>query len=382
MLPTTYPGAATVAGEHIRAELELHSDHIRLAIGGDQEILRWPIRSLDVAPTKGGGYRLRHGAESFTFEPSVDDGLGDEISLRRRFSDLVPTDLEPTPPPPVSETIADRIASNGRGLHRSQSVLSGRDLPMRTVLLVLGVLALVIVVVATVTGSFDSRPATVIVAADGSVLESPQPFPDDVVAPATNVEAIPEAPVTTVAEAAPAVPPSVAAATVTTPPPTTVPPTTTTMAPPPPVGSAFELTPAELASSWDSLARPLSPALMVSGLSSGDGSFSFGAGDFVRLEGSTTEDIVDQIVVLGDPSGTVADDRQVLTALGIAVALVEPDLPPEGRRELLSGLGLDVESPNLAGLDGAFEYREKDYRLRWDGNRARIVFEVSPAPAG
>ena len=82
---------------------------------------------------------------------------------------------------------------------------------------------------------------------------------------------------------------------------------------------------------------------------------------------------------LGDPSGSDIDDRRVLTALGLTVALVEPDLPPEGRRQLLAALGLDVENPVLAGLDDTLTYEGQDYALRWDDSLQKVRFEVVPS---
>ena len=108
--------------------------------------------------------------------------------------------------------------------------------------------------------------------------------------------------------------------------------------------------------------------------------FAFNAGPFVRIEGTAKGGTVDRITFLGDPSGTVADDRKVLTALGLTIAMAEPELLPSGRKELLAALGLDIEEPDLAGLDGSLNYRDHRYTLRWDPEIARIVFTVGPIP--
>jgi hypothetical protein len=372
MLPTSYRGAATIDGEGMPAELYLDADHIRLRLDDDQEVLRWPIRSVEVDSTRHGDYRLQMGQESFEFAPAVDDGLGDEIALRRRFADPEPpvTTIEHAPTNGSEpHTIADRIREAGLSTPRShgffEGLLDGRDFALRTALAVLGAIAVVAVAVAALLGAFDRMPPAPEVGAAATVPS--EPAPTTVPVPTTQ----PPAPATTLpATTTTLTPPTVAPATVTTTPVTT-----------PPATSVWEMTPEDLTVAWDRLVAPLGVPLSAAGLSSGTEDFGFDAGAYVRIEGTLgPEGLVERVVFLGDPSGSNIDDRRVLTALGLTVALVEPDLPPEGRRQLLAALGLDVENPVLAGLDDTLTYGGHDYALRWDDTAQKVRFQVVPSP--
>lgn len=371
MLPTSYRGAATIDGEGMPAELYLDADHIRLRLDSDQEILRWPIRAVEVDSTRSGDYRLQMGQESFEFAPAVDDGLGDEIALRRRFADPeLPVITIEHAPTNGSEphTIADRIREAGLSTPQRQGLfegmLDGRDFGLRTALAVLGAIAVVAVAVAALSGAFDRTPAAPEVGAAATVPS--EPAPTTVPVPTTQ----PPAPATTLP-----------ATTTSLTPPTVAPATVTTQVATPPATSVWEMTPEELTGAWDGLTAPLGVPLSATELSSGSEEFGFDAGAYVRIEGTLGPDgLVDRVVFLGDPSGSDIDDRRVLTALGLTVALVEPDLPPEGRRQLLAALGLDVENPVLAGLDDTLTYEGQDYALRWDDSLQRVRFEVVPSP--
>lgn len=361
MLPTTYRGDATINGERMSAELELDTDNLRLKVAEGQEVLNWPLRSLDVESSRNGDYKVYLGEESFDFAPAVDDGLGEEIALRRRFSPVIvdrPVVVTPVTAP-VSNTVADRVRAAGqapapRTKKRRRPKFGGEN--TRYALFGLGAVTMVVVLVAIMTALFNPPDqADVTPEPEAPVSSAPQvPTPEVEVPPVT----------------AEAVDPTVA---------TTLPPETT--APPVPTSVAvFDATPEELAAAWDARAAAVFGPLRSSNLTIGDdNTFRMSFGDFVRLTGDTGSDgFIDRLTFLGDPSGWVQDDREVLTALGITVAVVEPILPPEGRAQLLDALGLDLEDLALAGLDGDLIYRGKTYELRWDSEIDRIVFEVTP----
>lgn len=402
MLPTKYRGDAVIDGERMPAELHLNSDSIRLALGADHEILQWPILSLEVAAQSRGIYELRYGEESFVFEPNVDDGLGEEISLRRRFSADPEGDFDEDPPPvfgppvpPASaasngdNSIADRVKAAGRKQRRF-SFLRQANPKLRSVVFGLG--ALVVVTFFAIALSFwfdeDARAGAKTPEGRGSESTFVQ-VPE--VAGVTVTAPEPTVPTTAPVDTPPSTTPATTVSSVDTtqpsppttepPPPTTQPPTTEAPASPTAdlATSVWEMTPEQLAERWDAVSRPLSSTLTSSSLSMGDGRFSFDAGLFVRIRGETSGGHVRRLVFQGDPSGTVADDREVLTALGITVGVVEPRLPPSGRRELVSALGLDVDRPVLADLDDSLEYLDKRYSLRFDQDSLLLVFEVEPA---
>lgn len=370
MLPTSYRGAATIDGEALAAELHLDAENITLRLENDQQVLRWPITQTDVSAIRNGDYRLRMGEETFEFTPVVDDGLGDEIALRRRFAQNgAATSLDDTGGsyPAPAPSIADRVVEAGRTSARRPGVLEGKDLGLRTALVVLGVLALAVVSVAVWSGALQNRPETVVVGADASA-PTTQAAPEATVAPPTTL------PATTVPPAAPAttLPP---ATTTTLTPPTVAPATVTTSTTVPPPTAVFEMTPEQFAAEWDRVARPLDSVLGAGPLEASDTAFSFDAGDYVEVQGGLTDGRVSRIRILGDPSGPDFEDRRVLSALGITVAVVEPGLPASGRRDLLDSLGLDVSNPVVEG-DRTLSYGGKDWALRWDGEF--VIFEVAP----
>lgn len=371
MLPTTYRGSATVAGEQLDAVLRLDEGHLRLATGHNAELLSWPIVDLSVETTDDGNYLVQAGDESFIFSPEVDDGLGHEIALRARFANPGPG----AEPEAASMTVADRARVNGH-LRRRPGVLSGADLGIRTAIVVMAVLALVVVAVAVFSGRLDPGPEIVAVG-DSPAPVATMPFTDDGATPpsldrVTTVPSVPDpVPTTTAPETAPVTVPTTMAD------PTT---TTTTSGPAPPVAAGmFELTPAETVEQWDAVATELGTGLVATAVSIEEGTFSFSVGEVVVIQG-TAEPAgrVTSIEFLGDPGGSVADDRAVLTALGLTVALIEPSFPPQWRRDLLEEMGLDVDQPELAGLDGSLTHEGIAYALRWDGELERLVFGASP----
>lgn len=374
MLPTTYRGSATVAGEQLDAVLRLDEDHLRLATGHNAELLSWPIVDLSVETTDDGNYLVQAGEESFIFAPEVDDGLGHEIALRARFATPAPG----TEPDAATMTVADRARVNGH-LRRRSSVLSGADLGIRTAIVVMAVLALVVVAVAVFSGRLDPGPEVVAVGASPTAPDT-VPFTDGETAAPVVETTMPSAPdptpttipdpTTTAPEAAPTT-----VQTTTPAPSTTVPPVAPVV-----TAGVFELTPTEAVEQWDAVATELGTGLIATAVTIEESGFSFNVGDVVVIRG-TAEPAgrVTSIEFLGDPGGSVADDRAVLTALGLTVALVEPTFPPQWRRELLEEMGLDIDQPVLAGLDGSMTVEGTAFAIRWDGELERLVFEASPA---
>ena len=394
MLPTTYRGDATVAGEDLDAELFLDDVHLRLlsGSGGRSEILKWPLPSVRIEPVERGRYLFEAGNESFEFSPLVDDGLSDEIALRTRFAG-VPDPSGPQSPSDEttsesSETIADKVRSVGslRTKPRRRGVLSGGDLAVRTALVILGVLALVVVTAAVMSGSLDSDPATVIV----SPSESTLPFTDEE-APATTSTQEADGPVATTVPAASPATTAPATTPPTTAPTTTAAPSTTTTTvggdavdPNPLATAGLELAPRAFVDRWNQVSNGLGGELPATNVEIGDGSFGFAVGERTAIEGTVASDgTVESFALLGDPDGTTEEDRLVITAMGMAVAVAAPDLDPSGRRALLEELGFDFENPDVEELDGVGTYGGYEYRLQWDPDARRIVFQVlGMEPAG
>ena len=349
MQSTTYRGDAIIDGESIDAELRLDLSHMRLALADGTEVLAWPLVALDVRQDPQGAYRLRLGEESFAFVPIFDDGLDAEIESRQRLAGG-----RPAPSPAVvapSLPAAHRPRPSAGRPHR-RGVLDGRDLSLRTAIGALLFLAGVVLAVATLAGR-DPNPATVVATA-------PEP---------------------TVAT----IPPAVAGVTITAPPPTpapTTPPEATegpvdTAAPP---SGVFAGGPRQLLEMWNTVAAGVPAAIAASDLAVEEGGYAFRSGEFVSVSGALDDaGNVVSLRVLGDPSGGPSDDRNVLAALGIALATVDPSWSADTRREILWRLGLDVARPRLDGLDGRLVLEGVSLALYWDVELARIVLEAAPA---
>lgn len=386
MLPTTYRGDAIIDGERISGVLHLNADSVRLTLANNQEVLRWPIGDIGVDAVGKGAYALHYLHDTFTFEPSVDDGLGDEISLRRRFFAPPVEYAEPDPPsrsekpakppeavdatPPTPDPVAARVAAVGRHYDGSNLFVRSGDRFRRNLLV--GSLSLIILFVVAIAVSVVTSGAPTVEAAEEPPATAAAPAPT--AAPPPSAAPVPPTtaqPVPTTTSTPATTPPTVASATVTTaPPPTTI-----------PTQSIFSVSPSEVVARWDAAVQAHDPSLAAANLQEGEGDFGFDAGSFVRLQGSVDDGAVSRLALVGDPSGTVEDDRQVLTGLGLTLSLIEPELPPEGRRELLLALGFDVEDPDLGGLDNRLDYREHAYWLRWDTGLERLVLDVRPLSA-
>ncbi|MFP3915935.1 MAG: hypothetical protein ACLFWM_13735, partial [Actinomycetota bacterium] len=62
----------------------------------------------------------------------------------------------------------------------------------------------------------------------------------------------------------------------------------------------------------------------------------------------------DVLLLTMAPKGTGAD-RDILVAMGLAVAWADPDLSPEARKQLLGSMGIDVDDPQVADMGGSVE---------------------------
>ena len=94
----------------------------------------------------------------------------------------------------------------------------------------------------------------------------------------------------------------------------------------------------------------------------------------IGIEGS-----IQEFAVIVDPTGPRDADRLAIQALGVAIAIVEPDLTGQERAALLGTLGLDVRQPELAGLNAAIERGPHRYELSFDAETTLLTLRISPA---
>lgn len=75
------------------------------------------------------------------------------------------------------------------------------------------------------------------------------------------------------------------------------------------------------------------------------------------------------------PKGT-GSDRDLLLAMGLAVAWGDPALSPEGRKEVLGAMGVDVDDPELEEMGGSVSRNGVSYEATV--SEGLIEFRVAP----
>jgi hypothetical protein len=77
------------------------------------------------------------------------------------------------------------------------------------------------------------------------------------------------------------------------------------------------------------------------------------------------------------PQGEPEADRQIMTALGLAIGASEPSFDGSERRALLNALGLDLANPLLEGLDGTVVYGGVSYHLKYVPETVALEMTIS-----
>lgn len=141
----------------------------------------------------------------------------------------------------------------------------------------------------------------------------------------------------------------------------------------------FDLPAHEFVARWDAAGGPINEVLEIRRLPA-LGPFDNGFTPFLRLVGVVLSNgAIDEISLVLDPSGPAEYDRIGLQALGVAIATVDPDISPEGRATLLRQLGLDVQAPQLDGVNGRTESGGIVYALVYDPDTNLLTFTIAPA---
>lgn len=151
--------------------------------------------------------------------------------------------------------------------------------------------------------------------------------------------------------------------------------TTTTVEPALP--ALFEQRPAEFVAAWNAAASELGvEALIREQLNVG--TFETDLAPYVSLLGTTDEsdDSIASVVVVVDPSGDTEDDELALAVLGVAITVADPDATGSQRRAVLERLGLDVDRPDLTGLDGEAVYPGVRYTIQYFPEFSSLLFSM------
>jgi hypothetical protein len=91
---------------------------------------------------------------------------------------------------------------------------------------------------------------------------------------------------------------------------------------------------------------------------------------------------VDRFSLVIDPTGPANSDRLGIQSLGVAVKVMDPGSTGSSRAALLRSLGLDVNAPNLAGIDSSLDVDGIRYSLRYDPESVTLTLSVAPIGPG
>ena len=160
---------------------------------------------------------------------------------------------------------------------------------------------------------------------------------------------------------------------------TTIPPspTTTVVATtfPPAPTTLFETRAGELTDRWNTLAEQIRPELTLrADLTS---PFVLSLAPHITFEG-LLDPVLGSAVIRATPTGTPEGDGLILTSLGLLIGVADPTLDGSDRRALLESLGLAIQDPQLAGLDGTINYNGLTYHLAYALDQNVIQFTITP----
>lgn len=146
------------------------------------------------------------------------------------------------------------------------------------------------------------------------------------------------------------------------------------MTPPP----LFDQTLAEFTSEWNLTATAFGVPVQIRGALV-PGQFESQLTRRLTLQGRTDADgTVGSLLLVIDPGGDTDEDETALAALGVAIAVANPELTREERGEVLAAMGLSVRNPDLAGLDGDVRVGSNDYSLAYFAEFDALLFSIAP----
>ncbi|MDP3984463.1 MAG: hypothetical protein Q8Q52_05575 [Acidimicrobiia bacterium] len=143
--------------------------------------------------------------------------------------------------------------------------------------------------------------------------------------------------------------------------------------------TAFDLDLGTLSMRWNEVSADLGLDLFILGVPTGNRmEVDLGAGITLYATEDPATDRVRTLMVAAGP-GEAEQAEAVLAAWGSLIALVNPDLSPQERRDVLDRLGVDVERPLQLGLMTETEQDGVRYWLRSGvlGNRVLLGVETA-----
>jgi hypothetical protein len=90
---------------------------------------------------------------------------------------------------------------------------------------------------------------------------------------------------------------------------------------------------------------------------------------------------VGNVTLRATPTGTPEGDGAILSALGILIGTADPTLDGSDRKALLAQLGLDVDRPELGGINGSLTHNGLLYRMVYQAEANSLEFVITPEGA-
>ncbi len=157
---------------------------------------------------------------------------------------------------------------------------------------------------------------------------------------------------------------------------------TTTTAEPVSVPTVFDLPAPQFVQTWNDVARPIDEVLTFAALPP-IGEFENEFFSHLSMLGVVGPDgTVDRFSLVIDPTGPANSDRLGIQSLGVALKVMDPGSTGSSRAALLRSLGLDVNEPNLAGIDSSLDVDGIRYSLRYDPESVTLTLSVAPIGPG
>lgn len=159
---------------------------------------------------------------------------------------------------------------------------------------------------------------------------------------------------------------------------TTAPPVTVATTAPLPETTLFATDPTALRERWNRLAEIAAPNMVL--IEELVSPFILLLSPNVSMEG-VLDPFAGNVTMRATPTGTPEGDGAILSALGILIGTADPTLDGGDRKALLAQLGLDVDRPELAGIDGTLTYNGLAYRLVYLQEQNSLDLSISPEGA-
>lgn len=141
----------------------------------------------------------------------------------------------------------------------------------------------------------------------------------------------------------------------------------------------FDQTIDQFTDEWNLAASAFGVPVQIRGLLV-PGTFESQLTRYITMQGRTSPDgTIESLVLVIDPTGDTADDEIALSALGVAIAVANPELDREERSAVLAHMGLSVRNPDLTGLDGDVEVDDVAYSISYFPEFNALLFSINAA---